>query len=74
MSNLICIIIHVPPAVSRIQSTKAEELVKVKVILQHQINKRPVILQRHDMKPLHNYFFYLDKTIETERGSAQILN
>lgn len=74
MSNLIYLIIHVPPGVSRIQSTKVEGLVKVKVILHYQINKKSVILQRYYVKPLHIFFIYLDETVETERGSAQMLH
>lgn len=45
VSNLIYIIFHVPPGVSRIQSTKMGELVKV--IPRYQINRKAVILQIH---------------------------
>lgn len=59
MSNFIYFIIHVPPEVNRIQATKMEELGKVKVIPQYQINRKAVTLQRHDVKHLYNSFFSL---------------
>lgn len=74
MSNLIYIIFHVPPGVSRIQSTKMGELVKVKVIPRYQINRKAVILQIQDVKPYIIFFYFILMNSGRQRGIALILH